>query len=424
MKKFIKIIGALFVLVVLASCTQSFCTVKDQAELLEQYYVDNIEAINNNAVNNGYFLPSAEFKIYMEEKVATEIAKDETVRKSFVAFAGLDANDNPTLWYNFDKWVEEAKADPEIGYQKVASADYINYFKQQMNSGISATRTCITPENYVFDNGNGVHLESVSWGQAFNYGPIEGLLVYPVSWLLHTFSVAFGANGWGQVGAILLVTVIVRALILAVSFKQTMSQQKINMIQPELARLQNKYPNANTNQYEKSHLAQEQMALYKKHGINPFGMFIVMLVQFPVFIAVWGAMSGTAILADGEILGLSLAITTSSAIFQLNWVAIILFLLMSAAQILSMKLPMIMQKQRTKNVEKLGKNPAAEKNASTMKWVNNIMMIMIIVMGFSLPVGMAIYWFIGALISIAQTLIIQHINNRKSSNTIKYKNKK
>jgi membrane protein insertase Oxa1/YidC/SpoIIIJ len=41
--------------------------------------------------------------------------------------------------------------------------------------------------------------------------------------------------------------------------------------------------------------------------------------------------------------------------------------------------------------------------------VSNVMFIMIIVMGFSLPSAMGIYWFIGALISLAQTLLTRRL---------------
>ena len=58
--------------------------------------------------------------------------------------------------------------------------------------------------------------------------------------------------------------------------------------------------------------------------------------------------------------------------------------------------------------------------------VSNVMMIMIIFMGFTLPVGMAIYWFISAIISLAQSLIVRAIGKAKKpkSQYAKYKTKK
>ena len=72
-----------------------------------------------------------------------------------------------------------------------------------------------------------------------------------------------------------------------------------------------------------------------------------------------------------------------------------------------------MQKKNTKNVEKLGKNPAQDAQTKQMKYMTNFMMIMIIVMGFSLPSGMGLYWLFGAIISMIQTVITQSILKRK-----------
>ena len=157
-------------------------------------------------------------------------------------------------------------------------------------------------------------------------------------------------------------------------------------------------------------MAQEQMELYKKNNVNPFSMFIVLLVQFPVFIAVWGAMSGSAVLREGELWGLRLSANTGSSI--IHWtgtpsvVALVIFIIMAIAQAVSMLLPQFIQKKKTEKVAKLNKNPTAAKT-------NNQMMIMNIVM---LPVAMSIYWIITALISLVQSLVMAHITNRKAKN--------
>ena len=94
---------------------------------------------------------------------------------------------------------------------------------------------------------------------------------------------------------------------LLATFKQTTSSNKMQELQPEIAKIQAKYPNSNTNQYEKQRLAMETQALYKKHKINPLTSILIMIVQFPVFICVWGAMQGSAVLSSGEVLGLNLS---------------------------------------------------------------------------------------------------------------------
>ena len=61
-----------------------------------------------------------------------------------------------------------------------------------------------------------------------------------------------------------------------------------------------------------------------------------------------------------------------------------------------------------------------------MKIMNIVMLVMIIFMGFSLPVAMAIYWTISALISLTQSLVMSAINNKKTDKKdfAKYKTKK
>ena len=69
-----------------------------------------------------------------------------------------------------------------------------------------------------------------------------------------------------------------------------------------------------------------------------------------------------------------------------------------------------------KKVEKTKKSPAAEESQSQTQMMSWVMLVMIIVMGFSLPVAMAIYWIISALISLTQSLIMSSINNKDKKN--------
>ena len=87
---------------------------------------------------------------------------------------------------------------------------------------------------------------------------------------------------------------------------------------------------------------------------------------------------------------------------------------MAAAQVVSMLLPQWIQKQKRKKVASLGKNPAQNDQQSKMKMFTYVMMAMIIFMGFMLPAAMGVYWFVGALFSLAQTLIIEKINSARS----------
>ena len=422
-------------LFILSSCTQSFCSVQDTARVMYAYegvgsigedgyeVSPQLRSILNAAEDQGIRVPSLTFFEAMDDKLLIEAriqANDNALTDNevleqfgYLKFAGFTGN-TETLWSNFTTWNNELKID--LGFEQAANTQYVGFYQSEINRQTANYRACITIQDGNYGPTGGYYFTSTTWAEAFDRGLIEGLLVYPVAWMVENFANFFSINlalaeGWGQVLAIFLTTLIVRSLLLTLTFKSTMATQKMSMLQPELAKLQLKFPNSNTNQYERQQLAQAQMALYSKHGINPFGSILVALFQFPIFIAVWGAMTGSAILATGSWLGLNLNASVGDSItggefFSTGWwTALGLFSLMSIAQFISMKLPMWLGQKKTKAIEKTVKSPAADQASSQTKLMSNMMLIMIIFMGFSLPSAMGIYWFFGALISVGQTLI-------------------
>ena len=298
--------------------------------------------------------------------------------------------------------------------------DKVRTYKSKLNSYVSGIRTCITPTDGYFGKDEDLFIEGKTWGDAWKHGLIEGLIIYPVAWFADILANSMSSIGAGAAAllSILIVTIIVRVLMTLATFKSTMSQQKISALQPELAKIQAKYPNSNTNPYDKQRMAQEQMNLYKKYKINPFSSILVLIIQFPIFIGIWGALSGASVLSTGSVLGVYLSESISSVILTWSfngawWAALVLFLLMSGIQIVASKLPQWLQKKELKKVAKMGTNPAADQQQKTMKWMQIIMMVMIIVMGFTLPSGMGVYWLVGGLVSMLQTVITQSIMRKK-----------
>jgi YidC/Oxa1 family membrane protein insertase len=90
---------------------------------------------------------------------------------------------------------------------------------------------------------------------------------------------------YGVVGsygvAIILLTIVVRAILLPLSIKQTKSMREMQRIQPEVKKLQAKYKG------DRQKVNEAMMALYKEHGVNPFGGCLPLLMQFPVLIALY-----------------------------------------------------------------------------------------------------------------------------------------
>lgn len=447
-KKWLKyFVGFLFVALAVTGCTANFCSNKDVACKWYATYgsVENRNALITEAEkttevpHNDFWVTFdketvnfalAEYNAHNETKktiedVVSDEAKNELLTKyGYVIYlddnySAASSNDR-VLWKNFDKVVSDYASSSAENAKKAPTSDFITYYKNTLQNSTQAYRTCITPEDGQYGAaGSKVDVEAKTWGDAWGKGLIEGLFVYPISWGVHQLSNLFGANGWGQLLAIVVITIIVRGLMMLVTFKSTAAQTKMTALQPELARLQEKYPNADSNQYEKQRLAQAQMELYKKNGINPFSQLLVLIIQFPVFIAVWSALQGAAILSSDSVLGLELSASLGKEMINFQSTscitAIVLFLLMSGTQLVSMKLPQWMQKKATKNVSRMGKNPSVDKTQSQTKMMSNIMLVMIIVMGISLPSAMGVYWLISALFSICQTLITQKIIGKKKT---------
>jgi len=83
--------------------------------------------------------------------------------------------------------------------------------------------------------------------------------------------------------SIVVLTFIIRIAMYPLLSKQQDSAKKMQEVQPKLKKIQEKYKD------DREKLSQAQMELYKEAGVNPFGGCLPMLVQFPIFIALYRA---------------------------------------------------------------------------------------------------------------------------------------
>ena len=391
------------------------------------YYMTFDKIAFELAIQNYNVAHASDGKAVDQATLTSDQATEVLNEKGPTKFTYSDADEKKEMYNTFNKIHRQVVA--EIGIEKSASDNYLTNYVSNMNTQTNNLRSCIATfgrDGIKYGNygsyGTSVDIETKSWGYAWSKGFFEGLLVYPVAWMIDAFTNLFGgvkANAVPQLLALIVVTVIVRLFIFAATFPSTIQQQKMQALQPEVAKIQAKYPNSNTSQAEKQRLAQEQQALYKKHKVHPLLQLLVMVIQFPVFICVWGAMTGSSVLSTGQLLGLHLSSSIMSALMNFSgwpgnggwWTALVLFLLMAGSQFLSMKLPQWIQKARTKKVARLGVNPAQNQQNKTMNIISYVMLAVIIFMGFSLPAAMGVYWFVGALVSLAQSFITQAIVN-------------
>ena len=123
------------------------------------------------------------------------------------------------------------------------------------------------------------------------YWAVSGLLVF-FHWV---FTPLLGADsGWNWALAIVMLTVTIRTLLIPLFVKQINSARNMQLMQPKVAELQKKYG------HDREKLGQETMKLYQEEGVNPMASCLPLLIQMPIFIALFRVLQGVA---DGHIRG-------------------------------------------------------------------------------------------------------------------------
>ncbi len=233
----------------------------------------------------------------------------------------------------------------------------------------------------------------------------SAIFVWPLAWLINQLSGPIGVGG-----AIALVTIAVNAILAAATMKSSIAQQQMQLVQPEMERIQRKYEGRD-DETSKMRQAQEMQALYRKYDINPASVLLVTFLQFPVIIAMYMSVHRSWAVQSGTFLGMSLQSTPMAGIQQLlkgdmsGIGYLILFIVMGASQFFSMKLPEIIKKK--KEAEKPSKHKGQEKNQN--QFMQYYMLVMIMVFGLMWPAAMSLYWAINSLVQIVKTLITQKI---------------
>ena len=240
--------------------------------------------------------------------------------------------------------------------------------------------------------------ESESWFNA--------LFVYPLAQAINYLSPRIGVAG-----GIATVTFVVQALVLVLTLRSTIASQQMQLIQPEMNRIQKKYE-GKTDDASRMRQTQEMQNLYKKYNINPFGTLVASFIQFPIIIAIYQAVQRSSAVATGSmsIFGtvLSFERTPWEGITSGEFMYLVVFLIMAVLYFLSMQLPMFITKQKAKKeAAKHHRKPDETKNP--MGNMMYYMMIPILVLSIMWPTGMTIYWIISSLVIIIRTLLVQYV---------------
>jgi len=119
----------------------------------------------------------------------------------------------------------------------------------------------------------------VEWG-------FFGIVAKPLFMVLHFMNDQFLHNyGW----SIILVTIIINMALFPLKLTTLKSSRKMQVLQPEMAKINEKYKGISMSDPRAANKQQEMMDLYKKHGVNPVGGCIPLLIQMPFIYAFYKA---------------------------------------------------------------------------------------------------------------------------------------
>ena len=251
--------------------------------------------------------------------------------------------------------------------------------------------------------------ESTTFGEIFQTENwFNALFVWPLSWLLNKLAPVITVGG-----AIAIVTAVVNGLLAVFTLKSQMGMQRMQMLQPELNKIQRKYEGRD-DQASKMRMAQEQQQLMNKYNVNPGSMMLVQFIQLPIIMAMFMAIQRAEAVVNGTFLGMNLQVKPSEAfglLFKGDFSGlpyIILFLLMAVTQVTLVLLPMYFQKKKAEaEAAKHHRKPEPTNNQNMM--MQMYMIVMVLAFGLMWQSGMSLFWFIRNIVDIIKTIIVQNI---------------
>ena len=257
-----------------------------------------------------------------------------------------------------------------------------------------------------------------------------GTILWPLKWAVeavlvfwHWLFTAMGlpaAAGITWILSIVGLVIVVRGAVFPLFVRQIKSQRKMMEIAPELRKVQEKYK-GKKDQLSREAMSRETMALYKKHGTTPMSSCLPLLVQMPIFFALFSVLNdvtkhveaglgGVGLLSpeltrefyDATIFGtVSLHGTLGQAIETQNVTAIVLLVILVVLMIAS---------QFFTQLQIISKNLSPEAKTGQAYQMQKIMLYVLplgfIFSGVFFPLGVVVYWFVSNLWTMAQQFLV------------------
>ncbi|MGN0063677.1 MAG: membrane protein insertase YidC [Nocardioides sp.] len=238
-------------------------------------------------------------------------------------------------------------------------------------------------------------------------------LYYAISAILLGWHKVFGAvfgpeSGAAWVLSIIGLTLVIRAALIPLFVKQIKSSRNMQLIQPKVRALQEKYG------HDRELLAQETMKLYKDAGTNPFASCLPLLLQMPIFLALFrlidraaqepeitrGLMTKTLNhqFADATLFGAKISDTfMTTELLGVRLMAVFLVLAMTATTFLT---------QRQLMSKNMPADALSGPYAQQQKMMLYILPLVFAVSGVFFPIGVLFYWTTSNLWTMGQQFYV------------------
>ena len=215
-------------------------------------------------------------------------------------------------------------------------------------------------------------------------------------WIFNVIEFFYNFCGdWGL--AIIIVTIIFRIIVAPIMHKQAKSNFKMQKIQPQIAKIQERFAGDQVRQ------SQEMQKLYAEAKFNPLAGCVPMLLQMPIFIALFQVlreMGNRAEVQNYAFYGLVPdLVQTPAGAFALGFGPFVPYRVLMVVFAGATFLPMVMQQMKSEN--------NAQKNQ--MLIMAAIMSLFMLWISWSSPAGVLLFWGASSLIGVAQNQYSMHL---------------
>ncbi|MBR3167736.1 MAG: YidC/Oxa1 family membrane protein insertase [Erysipelotrichaceae bacterium] len=256
------------------------------------------------------------------------------------------------------------------------------------------------------ENGNILKItDETTFSQILNdEGIFSAIFIFPLAKFIN-FMVPYTGVGLG----IVIVTVVINLLVLAFTWKSSVGAQKMQVVQPEIVRIQKKYEGRD-DRNSMMKMQNEMNAVYKKYDVHPFGSILTTFLQFPILIAMYNAVQRAAAVAEGTFAGMKLELTPREGFASGQYGYAVIFVLMILVQLLSMKIPTWLAERRAKlEAEKHFRTYRKPEGQNNMMTSMIVMLVFISFLMLNWPTAMSLYYLVSSLTIVLKNILIDTI---------------